>query len=156
MYPQSSIHAVTAVLIQPCSPGEPLPPFPPVTHCSRLDLASHPNLSPFPTVNDIIGRIPIGTAFHNPAQMVRVNKPPYSAHEPLRNAITCTGGLNYHPSGTRNFTTCELALLQGFPIYHKFGSVGTKKQIGNAFPPIVAKVFFDWIRRWLEKVDGVA
>ena len=88
--------------------------------------------------------------------MATLNKTPYFDGQPLRTATTCNGSTSYHPSGTRNFTNCELALLNGFPWYHKFGTAGTKRQVGNAFPPVAAKVFFEWIRMWLERVDGVA
>lgn len=63
--------------------------------------------------------------------------------------------MNSHPSGTRCFTDRELACLQGFPLEHHFGPRGVKKQIGNAVPPVVAKVFFQQIIRALRIADGL-
>lgn len=138
------------------SPGEILPDFPDRTHCKATDLHLLPHLSRFTTVNDAIARIPRGFPLHNPDQMQRHNKPPYPADLPLRNCITTQGSMNYHPSGKRNFTPRELACLQGFPLEHQFGHMRTRKQIGNAVPPIVAKVFFEQIKRALRKADGLA
>lgn len=60
-----------------------------------------------------------------------------------------------HPSGDRDLTDREFASLQGFPLEQKFGGVGVKKQIGNAVPPVVARVILEGVRRALERVDGV-
>lgn len=52
--------------------------------------------------------------------------------------------------------TSEFATLQGFPREHQFFGPARRvvmKQIGNAFPPIVAKVFFEAIRKSLEAQD---
>lgn len=38
---------------------------------------------------------------------------------------------------------------------HRFSEVNVKKQIGNAVPPSIAKVLFSWIKKALEKADGV-
>lgn len=105
-------------------------------------------------MNDAIGRIPRRFADHNPHLMAKLKKPRYSGNLSLRNTITCTGSLNYHPLGTRCFTVRELACLQGFPLEHRFGR-GARKQIGNAVPPIVMKVFFEQIIRTLRKADGL-
>jgi len=69
--------------------------------------------------------------------------------------MTTSGGQNYHPSGTRDFTLREYASLQGFPLNHVFRGTGVKKQIGNAVPPCVAKVLFESIKRDLDKADGI-
>lgn len=60
-----------------------------------------------------------------------------------------------HYNGQRDFTPRELATLQGFPLHHEFVGSRTdvKKQIGNAFPASVAKVFFENIRKFLERQD---
>ena len=86
--------------------------------------------------------------------MTRLRKSRYSGSLPLRNTITCSGSINYHPSGLRCFTIRELACLQGFPLEHRFGR-GERKQIGNAVPPVVAKVFFEQVVRALRLADGV-
>ena len=138
------------------SPGEILPDFPDRTHCKAADLHLFPHLSRFATVNDAIARIPRGFPLHNPNQMQRRNEPPYPADLPLRNCVTTQGSMNCHPSGKRKFTPRELACLQGFPLEHQFGHMRTRKQIGNAVPPIVAKVFFEQVKRALRKADGLA
>ena len=86
--------------------------------------------------------------------MTRLRRSRYSGSLPLKNTITCSGSINYHPSGKRRFTLRELACLQGFPLEHRFGR-GARKQIGNALPPIVAKVFFEQVVRALRLADGV-
>ena len=69
--------------------------------------------------------------------------------------MTTSCGENWHPSGKRGFTDREFACLQGFPLEHKFGPMGVKRQIGNAVPPVVARVLFEGIRRFMEGTDGV-
>ena len=69
--------------------------------------------------------------------------------------MTTSGGQNYHPSGTRDFTLREYASLQGFPLNHVFRGTGIKKQIGNAVPPCVAKVLFESVKRDLDRADGI-
>ncbi|EON99001.1 putative rip defective protein [Phaeoacremonium minimum UCRPA7] len=86
---------------------------------------------------------------------MRRDERPWDADGILPRTITTSGGQNYHYSGTRDFTYREYASLQGFPVWHRFVAPGIKKQIGNAFPPCVVKVLYDWIRKWLEDVDGV-
>lgn len=86
---------------------------------------------------------------------MRRDELPYDSSLPLKNTITTQGVMCYHPLGKRNFTTRELACLQGFPLEHKFGPKGTRKQIGNAVPPIVAKVFYEHIKQALQKADGL-
>lgn len=135
------------------SPGEPLPDWPEATHCATTDLARFPHLLPFSSVNDAIGHIPKDFSLHNPEQVMKRNEHPYDGNLPLKNTITTQGVMNYHPSGKRNFTTRELACLQGFPFEHEFGPHGIRKQIGNAVPPIVAKNFFEHIKRFLQMTD---
>ncbi len=137
------------------SPGEPLPDWPEPTHCAAADLPRTPHLLPFSSVNDAIGNIPPGFPLHNPDQVMRRDAIPYDGDLPLRNTITTQGIMSYHPSGKRNFTTRELACLQGVPFEHQFGPSGTRKQIGNMVPPIVAKLFFEHIKHALLKEDGL-
>ena len=61
-----------------------------------------------------------------------------------------------HPNGTRDFTHREFACLQGFPLEHKFGETGVKKQIGNAVPPVVARAILESVKKALMKADGVS
>ncbi|KAL8727475.1 MAG: hypothetical protein Q9181_005698 [Wetmoreana brouardii] len=128
-------------------PGEKLPDYPPPTH--------GPGLAPFTTVKSAIRRIPQGFANHKPEDAVKRDVRPCDGNLPLRNCITTGGTLNVHPSGRRRFTDRELASLQGFPLEHVFGDTKVKMQIGNAVPPLVAKVFFSHIRKFLEGVDGL-
>lgn len=79
---------------------------------------------------------------------------PYNGNLPLRNCITTAGSPDPHPDGNRCFTDRELACLQGFPLEHVFAGTKKKMQIGNSFPPLVAKVFFSCILRQLEETDG--
>ncbi len=107
-------------------------------------------------MDDAIAKIPQGFPLHNPEQVGKRDEPPYAGNLPLRHTICCNGNYDYHPSGKRNFTLREMACLQGFPLEHQFGPMRTRIQIGNAVPPIVAKVFFNHIRKHLLKVDGLA
>ena len=125
------------------SPGETLPSFPKPTHTAENAV----------TVNEVIGTIPDGFPNHD----IKVDRdyPAWDGDKPLKYTITCSGGGNYHPSGKRDFTLREFACLQGFPLEHKFAGSAIKRQIGNAVPPIAAKVFFEEIIKHLKKVDGV-
>jgi DNA (cytosine-5)-methyltransferase 1 len=49
----------------------------------------------------------------------------------------------------------EFALLQGFPMDHPISETSTLKQIGNAYPGVVAAVQFRWIKQALEKADRI-
>ncbi|KAL8953598.1 MAG: hypothetical protein Q9222_000524 [Ikaeria aurantiellina] len=132
------------IVIASC-PGETLPTYPPPTH--------GPGRALLKTVNDAIGRIPLGFANHNPHSAGKRNMIPYNGDLPLRNCITTSGGLDVHPSGQRAFTDRELACLQGFPLEHQFGNTRVKLQIGNAVPPVFARKLCEHIRKWLEDVD---
>ncbi|KAL8844316.1 MAG: hypothetical protein Q9176_001226 [Flavoplaca citrina] len=98
--------------------------------------------------------IPRGFPNHDPDGATMRNLLPYNGDLPLKNCITTSGTLDRHPSGRRGFTVRELACLQSFPLAHKFGKFGVKKQFGNAVPPLFAKVLLSHIRRWLEEIDG--
>ncbi|KAL8833448.1 MAG: hypothetical protein Q9170_004257 [Blastenia crenularia] len=128
-------------------PGETLPDYPPPTY--------GPGRIRFATINDAIRGIPDGFPNHNIAGAPKRNGQAYNGNLPLRNCITTAGSLdNTHPSGGRSFTDRELACLQGFPLEHKFAGSKMKMQIGNAVPPLVAKILFAHIRRFLERMDG--
>ena len=60
-----------------------------------------------------------------------------------------------HPSGERDLTDREFACLQGFPLEHKFGKTSVKKQIGNAVPPVVARLVLVEVKKALLKADGL-
>ena len=82
-------------------------------------------------------------------------RPAYSPHSFLKGCITSGGGENYHPSGQRRFTPRELSLFQSFPYEYKWtGGMGeATKQIGNAFPPVVAEALYRTITKTLEAFD---
>ncbi|KAJ9155182.1 C-5 cytosine-specific DNA methylase [Pleurostoma richardsiae] len=140
------------IMIGSC-PGEPLPPFPQLTHS---EAAPRDGLRPFVTAREALRGIPRGATHHNPAAARRRCEPPWDEDAPLPRTITTSGGQNYHYSGRRDLTAREFAALQGFPHYHLFYESCIKRQIGNAFPPCVVKVLYDHLRRWLQQVDGVS
>lgn len=147
------------ILISFSSPGERLPPFPPQTHAPPDEVfQSNLRLKPFVTANSVLRTVPANAPHHNPAsvaQYVDSPKVPWNGDAILPRCMTTSGGQNYHPNGLREFTCAEYAALQGFPPEHRFPNTHVKKIIGNAVPPIVAKVLFSWIRKWLEKEDRV-
>ncbi|TGO52223.1 hypothetical protein BCON_0145g00050 [Botryotinia convoluta] len=145
--------------VMPLSPGEPLPPMPPPTHSPPPSSPSPPSPlhkpRPFKTVSQTLREIPKSAANHSPHLLPEKDLKPYNPHAILPRTMTTSGGDNWHPSGKRGFTDREFACLQGFPLEHKFGQNGIKRQIGNAVPPVVAKVLFEGIRRFMEGTDGV-
>jgi DNA (cytosine-5)-methyltransferase 1 len=73
----------------------------------------------------------------------------------LARTITCGGGeFNYHPSGTRPYTSREMALLQTFPLNYRFTGKFMRKQVGNAVPPLFAKAIIGEIIRSLKESDA--
>lgn len=88
----------------------------------------------------------------------RPEEPPRDGNAPFPRTIIGSGTQGVrHFSERRDYTLREMACLQGFPTSHQFtGSKTDKmKQMGNAFPPCVAKAFYDYLGAWLDKVDGV-
>jgi DNA (cytosine-5)-methyltransferase 1 len=115
-------------------------------------------LLPFVTVNQTLSKIPPGAPNHDPDRLVFTDgrsMRPWDGNKILPRAMTTSGGQNYHPSGTRDFSLREYACLQGFPLNHAFLGTGVKKQIGNAVPPCVATVLFKSIKSDLDEADGV-
>ncbi|KAH7116783.1 S-adenosyl-L-methionine-dependent methyltransferase [Dendryphion nanum] len=140
--------------------GTPLPPFPKPTHG---DAGS--GLKRFTSVYDAL--LPIrcsiasGTAthdeYHQPKQMNHTNKDPYDPHNSmLPGCITTGGGGNYHYSGHRRYTAREMSLFQSFSLTYIFTGSNTEalKQIGNAFPPIMAESMYCVIAQTLEAYDN--
>jgi len=83
---------------------------------------------------------------------------PRAAYNPrtfLQGCITTGGTTACHPSGKRHFTPRELSLCQSFPYVYEFtGAQGeAKKQIGNAFPPIMAQAMYQTIAQTLEAFE---
>ncbi|KAI2633276.1 S-adenosyl-L-methionine-dependent methyltransferase [Hypomontagnella submonticulosa] len=138
--------------------GEELPPYPVATHSE----APQPGdaTKPYRTVRKMLRKIPreaiVYDDLHEPGRMKRTNKPRWNPDVPLTRTITCSGGVgNYHYSGRRDFTLREYAVLQGFPVDYQFQRPQQKKQIGNAFPPLVVEIIYKHLRRWLEQKDQV-
>ncbi|KAK3941949.1 S-adenosyl-L-methionine-dependent methyltransferase [Diplogelasinospora grovesii] len=143
------------LIIIGAGPGEKLPPFPEPTH-SRT---GSDGLLPLVTAWQALAPLRRIRAHehHQPATTRRfgVPKTPWDPNRPLPHTITCGGSDNYHWDGTRDFTPLELATLQGFPRWHNFTGGYIKKQIGNAFPPSIVKVFYEHLISWLDRQDGV-
>lgn len=113
-------------------------------------------LERFVTVNETLSKIPPDAPHHNPERLVFAGgreMRPWDGNKILPRAMTTSGGQNYHPSGTRDFTLQEYSCLQGFPLNHLFLGTGIKKQIGNAVPPCIAKVLFKSIKKDLDEAD---
>ena len=133
------------------SPGEALPPFPKPTHSSD---PAKTGLKPWTTINEAIAKIPHGWANHD-IHLAKERKNAPESGDKIATCITTSGGGIIHPSGERDYTPREFACLQSFPLGHKFGPSGVKKQIGNAVPPIMAKILLETIVNFLLKVDGL-
>ena len=74
----------------------------------------------------------------------------------VKGCVTTSGGdSNYYHNGKRRFTPREFCLFQTFAIdYHFTGGKGeATKQIGNAFPPIMAEAVYRTIAKTLEAFD---
>ncbi|KAI0105288.1 S-adenosyl-L-methionine-dependent methyltransferase [Nemania sp. FL0031] len=145
------------IMIGSC-PGEELPPFPAATHVAPgiKKRGKKPHL----TVKRMLERIPRDAAqyddMHQPHERVRKRLPRWDPDVTLKRCITTNGGYgNYHPNGRRDFTLREYATLQTFPVDYLFQNPDRKTQIGNAFPPMVVKVLYIHIRKWMEKQDRV-
>jgi DNA (cytosine-5)-methyltransferase 1 len=136
-------------------PGEVLPKMPLPTHSEN----GAGGLKPWATVNEAISGLQVNA--HNDSDFKVFDadrqKSPYDGNQPLKGTITTNGGEVCHPSGTRKFTYRELAALQGFPSEHIFTGFKTQKtkQIGNAVPPIIAKVLCESIIKELKQADGI-
>ncbi|PKS09456.1 hypothetical protein jhhlp_004072 [Lomentospora prolificans] len=134
-------------------PGECLPPFPEPSHSPEGG-----NSKPYVTARQALDRIRARRGvdpLHNPRDMRRANYRPWDGNQILPRCITTSGGQNYHFSGKRDLTLREFATLQGFPVYHVFKAPYIKKQIGNAFPPVVAEHLYRHIEKCLLQDDGI-
>ncbi|KPI41560.1 Modification methylase HphIA [Cyphellophora attinorum] len=143
------------LLIIAAGPGETLPPFPEPTHG-----VEGTRLKPLATINSTIGNIPANAEDHDVDVKFATNEPkaPFDGNTHARCVTTNAGQYNYHPSGKRPYTIRELARLQTFPLYHSFagakGITEKKRQVGNAVPPILAKVVFKSIVKSLKDSDA--
>lgn len=135
-------------------PGEQLPIIPPVTHTK--DTSRNPHLLPYTAAGSLINSVPRDALNHDiESATFTQRRRSWCPNGILPRAMTTSGGGNCHPSGLRNLTLREFAVLQGFPVDHRFAGTAIKKQIGNAVPPSMARILFTTARKALEKADGV-
>ncbi|KAI1734829.1 S-adenosyl-L-methionine-dependent methyltransferase [Xylaria scruposa] len=141
-------------------PGEAMPPFP-----SPTNAEAGKELPIFVTLRDVLGMIQSSRndPLHDVELMLKkarnsskFPRAPYDDRCQI-GTVTTSGSEWAHPSGQRNFTIRELALIQGFPRSHKFFGTRTSinRQIGNAFPPVVVEILYRQLRKWLLQQDRV-
>ncbi|KAI3397333.1 hypothetical protein diail_10991 [Diaporthe ilicicola] len=133
------------------APGEQLPAWPAPTHSRDPRVGQRPLVSAARACSDLVE----GENLHDVEGARRADKIPWDGSKPLERTITTSGGQCYHWSGERELTLAEFAALQGFPSFFRFVGKCIKRQIGNAFPPVVVKALLKSIRVHLEKFDGV-
>lgn len=136
--------------------GTPLSPFPRPSHGPPGS-----GLKPFVYINEALAHITrqgpraMNDPYHQP-KLYTNPRPAYDPHTFLKGCITTGGTTATHPSGERAFTPRELSLFQSFPYLYEF--TGTKsdatKQIGNAFPPIMAQAMYQIIAKTLDAFDN--
>lgn len=113
-------------------------------------------LHPPPTIFHAISDIPFDALDHDLQTTHHLEKDPLDPMK-LSGTIKCSGNSEnvYHPSGLRYYTVREMASIQTFPIDYEF--IGKKcsqsRQVGNAYPPLAAKVIFSGVRKSLLKAD---
>jgi DNA (cytosine-5)-methyltransferase 1 len=97
---------------------------------------------------------PTDDYYHQP-KTAKKPRAPYNPKTFLKGCITTSGAESYHYTGTRRYTPRELSLFQSFPCgYHFTGSQSeATKQIGNAFPPVMAEALYQTIAKTLEAFD---
>ncbi|KAF2850974.1 S-adenosyl-L-methionine-dependent methyltransferase [Plenodomus tracheiphilus IPT5] len=137
--------------------GTPLPPFPEESHGPRGS-----GLKPLVCMDDVLQpitrmgrRASLNDPYHQP-KPARHPREPTNPHDSLRGCITTGGSNSYHYSGQRKWTARELSLFQSFPYDYKFTGSKTKatKQVGNAFPPVMAEAMYHTIIKTLEAFDS--
>lgn len=101
-----------------------------------------------------LGQRALDDPYHQPKPMANT-KTPYDPESFLKGCITTSGGDNYHYSGKRKYTPREMALFQSFPYHYQFSGRPTQamKQVGNAFPPVIAEAMYRTIKMTLEAYD---
>lgn len=140
------------IVIAAC-PGERLPTFPAPTHGDAPGLKRHVTIAH--ALRELRGRfIP-----HHMRTAGSKTGPRFDPDQPLKHCITTKGGESVvHFSGTRTWSLAELAVLQGFPWYHRFRGKYTsiRRQIGNAVPPVFAAKLFKHLDNHLHESDAEA
>ena len=141
------------LVIIAAGPGETLPPWPKPTHSNNV-----PGLKSLATINDAIQDIPQNATHQQVISQFRDgHRPAFNGSQAQARTLTCGGGIgNYHPNGLRPYTVRELACLQTFPVLYSFANANlttAKRQIGNAFPPFMARAVYREIVKKLKEVD---
>ena len=136
-------------------PGQKLPSWPQPTN------GESPELFDRVTVGDALLLVPAPNDL--PSHMKQHSKKSGAKHTnpsiPLPALISCDGGkTDVHPVENRSFNMAELAVLNGFPPYHKFprhlGLTALRTLIGNAVPALSFQHFFREAIRALKRTDG--
>jgi DNA (cytosine-5)-methyltransferase 1 len=145
----------TRLYIIASGPGETLPQIAEPTHGEGEGLKKRV------TVGNALAKIPCNASNHQKTYNNNNWEKPKFTLDQQANTVTCDGGKNWHPNPTekRKFTDRELARLQTFPDDHRFVDprvTVTRRQVGNAVPPLLAKTIDEKIIRSLKETDGVS
>jgi DNA (cytosine-5)-methyltransferase 1 len=144
----------TRLYIIASGPGETLPQVAERTHGEGEGMKKPV------TVGNALAKIPRNAPNHQKTYNNNNWEKPKFTLDQQANTVTCDGGKNWHPNPTekRKFTDRELARLQTFPDDHRFVDsrvTVTRRQVGNAVPPLLAKTMDEKITRSLKETDGV-
>ena len=148
------------------SPGETLPCFPKPTHAQgggiRFDgtlLEPHVGLGEAICPIETATRSGLRLPNHDPQRMAAIARPAFSPFTLSKCVTTKPSSDIYHHIGRRKLTIRELAVIQGFPLYHEFSNTCSRgkleEQIGNAFPSIFTRHLFAEIVAHLRTADGL-
>lgn len=113
-----------------------------------------PGLKPYNTPANVIAAIP-GNAPNHDIAAVTSKGSKYAPWDGSRIGPCITTEHRGHPRGHRGLTIREYAALQTFPNGHIFEGQYQIKQIGNAVPPVFAKMLMEAVKKHLQKCDGV-
>lgn len=148
------------VIIFASCPGGVLPDFPKPSHGPADYMDDDDDLEPFNTIEQVLAELevaPVGSVSHHEPRDDGKERDPYPADKPLKHCIITGGADDYHPSGTREFTVRELAIMQGFPITFKLPAhqrdTWLRKQLGNAVPGTAFAPFLHQVALALEFED---
>lgn len=133
------------------APGQSLPGWPSPTHSVSPTEGQKSLVSAAKACRGLVD----GQGLHDVAGARDCDRAPWDGSQPMNRTITTSGGQAYHWDGNRELTLAEFAALQGFPHGYRFEKPCIKKQIGNAFPPVVVKHIMTHCRKWLEKLDDI-
>ena len=143
-----------------------MPDFPKPTHSSAFcDIINETGLKPYVGFWEAIKPLEVAVKAnvelpnHDPWACRKIGKRPFANFDQAK-CVTCDGGGNYHPSGERELTIREFAVIQGFPIDHQFDRASSrnthKTQVGNAFPGLFTRHLYRTVIEQLREADGHA